>query len=58
MRYTVEYYDDEDQRPCWAVVRWVWVSDGEHGTTVERCATEAGAQAFVRAYNLINAFAE
>ena len=58
MRYTVEYYDDEDQRPCWAVVQWVWASNGEYGTTVERCTTEAGAQAFVRAYNLINAFAE
>jgi len=58
MRYTVEYYDDEDQRPCWAVVQWVWGSDGEYGTTVERCTTQTGAEAFARAYTLVNAFSE
>ncbi len=50
MRYTVEYYDDEDCRPFWAVVQWVWASTGEYGTTVERCASEAEAESFARAY--------
>jgi hypothetical protein len=49
MRYTVEYYDDEDCRPFWAVVEW----RGGRGTTLERCTTEAEAESFARAYTAI-----
>lgn len=56
MRYTIEFYDDEDRRPFWAVVQWVWGSDGEYGTTVERCYTKAEAESFARAYASVNAY--
>jgi len=50
MRYTVEYYDDEDRRPCWCVVEW---DPSGRGFTVERCATEIEAESFARAFNAI-----
>jgi hypothetical protein len=54
MRYTVEYYDDEDRRPCWCVVEW---DPSGRGCTLARCTTEAEAESLARAYSDINAYA-
>ena len=49
--YTVEYYDDEDQRPVWCVVEW---SENPHrGITIDRCDNQAEAESLVVAYSMI-----
>ena len=52
LMYTVEYYDDEDMRPCWCVVEW---SENPHrGITIDRCDNQAEAESLVVAYSMID----
>jgi hypothetical protein len=54
--YTVEYYDDVDQRPTWCVVEWTISKNQKTGKTIERCGTQAEAESFAVAYMLIDRF--
>ena len=53
MKYTIEYYDDEDTWPSWCVVGWY--ANGI-GKAFEHCRTEAEAESLVRAYNAIKLY--
>jgi len=52
--YTVEYYDDADQRPVWCVVEWTSTGNNKTGKTIERCNNQAEAESFAIAYMLID----
>jgi hypothetical protein len=56
--YTVEYYDDEDQRPVWCVVAWTTYFLGDQtiksGKTIERCDNSTEAESIVHALMLID----
>ena len=52
--YTVEYYDDEDMRPCWCVVEWYGTGPWRTGHTVERCDNQAEAESLLHSYMLIH----
>ena len=54
MKYTVDYYDDEDRRPFWGVTEWVANElGGASGRLLEKCSTEVEAESLARAYNAI-----
>ena len=56
MKYTVDYYDDEDRRPFWGVTEWVANElGGASGRLLEKCSTEASAESLARAYTMIYA---
>jgi endo-alpha-1,4-polygalactosaminidase (GH114 family) len=52
--YTVEYYDDADQRPTWCVVEWTTSENQKTGKTIERCGTQSEAESIAVAYMLID----